>query len=456
MIPKPSFLLVLLVALVSWNTGDTSAHPLGGVEQKSTVSVLPTGILIEYATHFGPEVVLPLHPDRNLDGTLDTSEQGLFLDRIAKLLIPNLSVKSEGADLVLSEMERSLTLELPSDFTMGLNTRFTFRAAPPEGQLNLMKRINIRDRNFKAGDLDRLNYYLSILGQTGPVHLADQGRELVIEAGKILETNTNQEDVEPSLSKGEADEHSNEAGPLLDYMRLEDGGFLISLVALFTAFVLGAFHALSPGHGKAMVAAYLVGSRGKIIDAIHLGVVVTMTHVFSVIVLGVAALVLSHYTLSENIYPWLGVVSGLLIFGTGYYILARTALKGGVHHRHHHDDHHHDHSVAPHSFKEILSLGIAGGLVPCPSAIVILLFGVAMNKIAIGLLLIFSFSLGLAAVLILIGVLTITASHRLEKFGEAAGWIRKLPIATAGIIMILGVAIGINSLLQAGILSFHP
>jgi ABC-type nickel/cobalt efflux system permease component RcnA len=192
----------------------------------------------------------------------------------------------------------------------------------------------------------------------------------------------------------------------------------------------------------------------------------------SVIILGIVALVLSHYTLSEDIYPWLGVASGALIFFTGYFLLARMALVPNNHNHHSHDAHHdhdhgHGHSHDPHlqtssdgsqnshSLKEIISLGVAGGLVPCPSAIVILLFAVAVNRIATGLMLILSFSLGLAAVLILIGVLTVTASSRLERFGSGMGWIKRLPIFTAGIIMILGVAIGLNALHQAGILVFN-
>ena len=141
-----------------------------------------------------------------------------------------------------------------------------------------------------------------------------------------------------------------------------------------------------------------------------------------------------------------GVASGVLIFLTGYFLLARTAFASTSHSHH---EHGHDHS---HSLKEIISLGVAGGLVPCPSAIVILLFAVAVNRIVAGLMLILSFSLGLAAVLILIGVLTVTASQRLERLGSNVGWIKRLPIFTAGIIMVLGVAIGLNSLYQAGIL----
>ena len=207
-----------------------------------------------------------------------------------------------------------------------------------------------------------------------------------------------------------------------------------------------------------------MGTRGRVVDAVRLGIVVTITHIFSVLVLGVIALVLSQYSLSRDFYPWLGLASGVLIMFTGYLLLARTALSAGQAHSHshdgHHDDHnhdhhsHHDHSHVPagNSLGEILSLGIAGGLVPCPSAIVILLFAIAVNRIATGLLLIVSFSLGLAVVLIAIGIFMVKASSRMEQVGKSVGWIRKLPIFTAGIIMVLGLGVALKALIDGGIL----
>jgi ABC-type nickel/cobalt efflux system permease component RcnA len=259
--------------------------------------------------------------------------------------------------------------------------------------------------------------------------------------------------------QGETDWETGFLKPLLRNSQETVGLYLFGL---FTAFILGAFHALSPGHGKSMVAAYLVGSQGRIIDAIRLGLVVTVTHVLSVITLAVLALIISHYTLSQNFFPWLGVASGTMIFLTGYFLLARIAFAAD-HNHHHIHDHHLDHDDSQprktlgysHSLKEIVSLGVAGGLVPCPSAVVILLFAIAVNRIVTGLLIILSFSLGLAAVLILIGILTVTASQRLKRFSPGVDWIKRLPVFSAGIIMVLGVVIGLNALIQAGILTIN-
>jgi ABC-type nickel/cobalt efflux system permease component RcnA len=463
-----------------------SAHPFGEVLQRTVVSDLTNAILIEYNTHFGSETVLTLHPDKDFNGILDEAEQKAFLDRAHQLFFTNISCKLGTRELELKEMDRRLSLENAGDFKKGLNTTFVWH-------VSLMKEggmadglLRIIDNNFKAGEKNQLNYVVNVVDKTGPMTLADDGRELVLDLSAknraipgvdgLLPTSF-QPSPEPLLSVENEKKNEPETDSLIAFLKDGRGGVKLYLAGLITAFVLGALHALSPGHGKAMVAAYLVGTRGRVIDAVHLGGVVTVTHVMSVIVLGIVALVLSHYTLSEDIYPWLGVASGALIFLTGYFLLARMALVPNNHNHHNHDDHGHGHdhdhdhghghshgpypgsssdgSKNSHSFKEIISLGVAGGLVPCPSAIVILLFAVAVNRIGTGLMLILSFSLGLAAVLILIGVLTVTASSRLERFGSGMGWIKRLPIFTAGIIMILGVAIGLNALHQGGILVFN-
>lgn len=462
---------VLLNALV------VSGHPFGGVVQKTVISDLSDTILIEYNTHFEPEGVLTLHPDKDFNGVFDAAERKGFLERVHQLLYPNISCTLGTRKLEFQEIDRQLSLEATGDFKNGVNTKFVWRVSlMTEGQA-LAGLLRIVDNNFKAGEMNQLSYVVNVLGKNGPMALEGEGRELVLDLSAKYRALPDSEEVLPASLQESPESGVSAAGvsntepetdSLIAFLKNGSGGFKLYLVGFLTAFVLGALHALSPGHGKAMVAAYLVGTRGRVIDAVRLGAVVTVTHVISVIILGFVALVLSHYTLSQDFYPWLGVASGVLIFLTGYFLVARTALASNSHHNHHdhsHDhshDHfhshgtkdegHHDGSENSHSLKEIISLGVAGGLVPCPSAIVILLFAVAVNRIVAGLMLILSFSLGLAAVLILIGVLTVTASNRLERLGSSVGWIKRLPIFTAGIIMVLGVAIGLNSLYQAGIL----
>ena len=156
----------------------------------------------------------------------------------------------------------------------------------------------------------------------------------------------------------------------------------VLILLLLGALGWGALHALSPGHGKAMVAAYLVGTRGSARDAVVLGATVTVTHTIGVFALGLVTLSLSQYVLPERLYPWLTLISGLMVVAVGAGVL-RSRLRRSHshahghghdhgHHDHHDHHHHHDHSH-PHETRGLVSMGAAAGLLPCPSALVVLL-----------------------------------------------------------------------------------
>ena len=260
-------------------------------------------------------------------------------------------------------------------------------------------------------------------------------------------------------------------------------GLGIILIALGVAVGLGAFHALEPGHGKTLVAAYLVGSRGTVQHAFLLGLIVTAAHTAGVYLLGAVTLYASQYIVPERLYPWLGVVSGVLIAGLGAVLLVRRYLgKDGLsnHHHHHHrdhshgpddhDHHHHHHRGHGHShdhghthgdhdvdrqvsFRELLTLGISGGIVPCPAALVVLLSAVSMQRIGFGLLLIVAFSVGLAAVLITIGLLMVSARQFMSRFQvNSRLTTRWLPLTSSAFILVFGVALAVQALQTAGIL----
>jgi ABC-type nickel/cobalt efflux system permease component RcnA len=211
----------------------------------------------------------------------------------------------------------------------------------------------------------------------------------------------------------------------------------VLLVLLLAAFGWGALHALSPGHGKAMVAAYLVGTRGTPRHAIALGATVTVTHTIGVFALGVVTLALSQYVLPEDLYPWLTLVSGLLVVGIGASVL-RTRMRKARQARqaqHHHHHHHHEHDL---SWKGLLGMGTAAGLIPCPSALVVLLAAISQHEVALGLLLITAFSLGLAATLTGLGLIVVSARRWIPP-GLAAGRLAAvLPAASAFLIVGVG------------------
>ena len=256
----------------------------------------------------------------------------------------------------------------------------------------------------------------------------------------------------------------------------------VLLVGMAVAFGLGAVHAFSPGHGKTIVAAYLVGSRGTPRHAIFLGAMVTFTHTISVFLLGLVTLYLSQFVLPEKITPVLGAISGISIVWIGALLffkrLKAARAHGHTHDHHHHDhqhghvhhhhahahnhpdhEHHHEHEhgVLVHDHGDghvhshvpqgditlgsLIALGASGGLVPCPSALVLLLSAIALGRIGLGLVLLVAFSLGLAGVLMGIGLVVLYAKHLLpdnEKASHHAAF-RLLPVASAAIIIGVGL-----------------
>ena len=245
--------------------------------------------------------------------------------------------------------------------------------------------------------------------------------------------------------------------------------FLIT--AALVAFGLGALHALEPGHGKTIVAAYLVGSRGTIRHAALLGIMVTASHTAGVFALGAITLYASHYIVPEQLYPWLGVVSGLMITGLGGYIFLRRWTGHDRDHAHTGSELHSHWFTAknkrtslpaepttlaaagncaaskPVSLSQLFVLGITGGIIPCPAALVVLLSAFAIHRIGLGLFLIIIFSLGLAAILIGFGMLMVYARRFMSRFKvEGPFTTRWLPVASAAFMTFLGAVITVQAL----------
>jgi ABC-type nickel/cobalt efflux system permease component RcnA len=215
------------------------------------------------------------------------------------------------------------------------------------------------------------------------------------------------------------------------------------LLLILTAFAWGAVHALSPGHGKTMVAAYLVGTRGTAKHALGLGATVTITHTIGVFALGLVALLLAQFILPEQLYPWLSLASAVLVLGIGASVLRSRLRARKRHHGHHH---HHQHE-AP-SKKTILALGASAGLLPCPSALVVLLAALASHQIPLGIGLILVFSLGLAATLTCLGLLVVYAqrlSSRLRMPGRVTALV---PVLSSLAIVAIGVVMTAKALPQ--------
>jgi len=330
-----------------------------------------------------------------------------------------------------------------------------------------------------------------------------------------------------------ADEGHEHSGDRIKELINQPLTLQLAIIALVVSFVLGGLHALTPGHGKAIVAAYLVGSKGRVIDAVFLGLVVTFTHTFSVIALGIVMLVAQGFA-PDDIVPWLSLFSGVLIVGIGAWLLARNMkqyYRGGAHshahghqHPHPHDDSHdhdHDHPHAddhdhghddehghdddhghdhdhdhPHTddhdhghdpshdhshdddhghshdhalthshggqthshappertgFWGLLSLGISGGIVPCVDALIGLLFAISLGKLVWGLIILCAFSLGLAAVLVAIGILMVMAKPVIARFTGEGIWLQRLPMISAAVVILLGAILVFKAFNTVGI-----
>lgn len=243
-----------------------------------------------------------------------------------------------------------------------------------------------------------------------------------------------------------------------------------TLLVILGAIAWGAMHALSPGHGKTLVGAYLVGSRATPQQAIFLGLTTTVTHTIGIFALGGLTLFASRYLLPNQLYPWMNLISGLLVIGIGCHLLWQRS-QGRHHHAHHDHAHHHQPHSHPHShshypnhshshhphppshphstpWSNLLALGISGGLIPCPAALVLLLSSIALGQIALGLLLVLAFSLGLAGVLIGLGLLMVYAKPLFRRFPAPKGAIKLLPILSAIGIVVIGCGLSAQALSQ--------
>jgi ABC-type nickel/cobalt efflux system permease component RcnA len=283
------------------------------------------------------------------------------------------------------------------------------------------------------------------------------------------------------------------------------------LFALLISFIWGAMHAMTPGHGKTIVGAYLVGSRGTMKHALYLGLTTTITHTLGVFAFGLLTLFAAHYIVPEKLFPWITMLSGLFVVGIGLNLFIerfkssgltaslgklkrdrfglqpaystsvnairietaehehKFVLASGHDHTHEHDHSHgtlhhhahdHSHTHAEHShvppeaitWRSLLALGISGGLLPCPSALVVLLGAIALNKIGFGMILVLAFSLGLAGALTVIGMMFIYAGKLFRRFPASGKVISFLPVLSALFVSAIGAAIVYKALAEIGVL----
>jgi ABC-type nickel/cobalt efflux system permease component RcnA len=582
-----AWLLIALALAPLAARADTVASLLGNftVNQYCGLKLAADAVDVHYAVVFGQLPALrELHlADANGDGVTTQAERDAYVERLAPSLSKDLRLTLDGAPVPLRTMrwtsslpteQGGFSLRLDVDFTGVLphaagNTRhvLTFTNQNYPGQIGwneitvqVPQSIAVFDTDaFSTSLTAGLTAAVQALPPTGP--LAERSVHLSFMQGaapsgaQVLQARTG---TLPSAAPAGAQTSGN--GEILWLQRQTRSlvGLIaaphvaphVALLALLIALALGAMHALSPGHGKTIVGAYLIGSRGTPRHALFLGVTVTVTHTLGVFVLGFATLAASRFIVPERLFPILSLISGLLVLGMGIILLAqrwRTAQRHNhygpshdpahhthghhshEHHEHHehaehthshhthelhshehhelrehaghahphhtHDHHghgsdepaHHSHEAPAHvhqdhahprdhgdaqaasaalthshggsvhshlppgtlndtvSWRSLLALGVSGGLVPCPSAMVLLLAAVALNKTAYGLLLVVAFSVGLATTLTVVGLAFLYARNRFRRPAASSRWPQLLPVASAAAITLIGAVLSVGA-----------
>jgi ABC-type nickel/cobalt efflux system permease component RcnA len=246
-----------------------------------------------------------------------------------------------------------------------------------------------------------------------------------------------------------------------DFLGRKDLTVGFAVVSVLASLAFGVVHALAPGHGKTVMAAYLVGQRGTKRQALQLGSIVTFTHTASVLLLG-ALLTLGTLAAPERAVPLTEILSGLLLAGLGIYLLVlavqRTrSARLPTAHDHDHDHHHHDHGMHSHGdgpahshavpdgpmgWKTLAGMGVAGGLVPSPSALIVLLGATALGRAWFGVVLVVCYGIGMAITLTAAGLLLLRAQGVLDRRGWTLGRGRTLlPVLTASVVIVVGLGL---------------
>jgi nickel/cobalt transporter (NicO) family protein len=309
--------------------------------------------------------------------------------------------------------------------------------------------VSYRDNNYK----DRIGWKEIVVGpktrstsdelRAYPKDLLQSPLDITSVSTQLAPTDA--PDVPPALSSGKTLQAPD---------RVADAGFssligrhhlsaLVILASLGAAFFWGMAHALSPGHGKTIVAAYLVGRRGTPWHAAALGVIVTATHTIGVFALGLVTLALSQFIVPEQLYPWLNLVSGVLVITIGAAVFRSRFRHRRGHARGHHHHHHEDEAL---SRRSLVAVGITGGLLPCPSALVVLLAAISLHRVPFGMLLIVAFSAGLALSITGIGLVAVFAKQIFKRASFEGRLVRLLPAASALVILAAGLAMTARAL----------
>ena len=442
-------------------TAPASAHPLGNftINLYSGITVVPGEARVAYVLDMAEIPTFQEMPriDTDGNGTANASERAAWASAKAAQLVRGVALTVDGQPVHLRVASSSMTfrpgqaglpiLRLEATFMGTIDRRgaVEFRDTNYEGRIGWREitAVGANGEALKGSSVpsasisdELLSYPKALL--SSPLHVTSAS--FAFQPGHSaapVNVRSNASDARPGVTGGAFSDLVARSGLSLPIM----------LLSLLLALGFGALHALGPGHGKTITAAYLVGAGGRARQALAAGVAVSAMHTASVLAVGLIVLSAEQIFPPEKIYPWLGLLSGVVVVGLGAVLLIRRLRDGRAHvHSHHHD--HEIRSVrSPLSKKGLAALAAAGGLLPSPTAVIVLLAAVALHRVAFGLALIVAFSVGLAAALTGVGIVAVRARDLVSRkmHGRFA---RLMPVGSASVILAAGAILLVRGAVQ--------
>jgi ABC-type nickel/cobalt efflux system permease component RcnA len=448
-------------AFVLLASGAAEAHPLGNftINLYAGLTVGAHAIDVDYVVDMAeiPTFEEGRTIDRNRDGVVDATEASAYSGQTCDRLANGLAITVGGAAVPLSPRTAGALA-----FPPGAGGLSTMRLeCPLEGRVSLHRgdRVAFRDTNLTGRigwhEVTAIGDRLELVGSDAPT--SSVSSRLTSYPADLLQSPLDQR--QASFTIGDPTDTSAaitapSAAPITrgfgDRLTTAFAGLvtrggsspLLWLLALGTAFAIGGIHALGPGHGKTLMAAYLVGSDARPRQVVAVGAAVSVMHTASVVVLGLAVLIAGQAFTPEAAYRWTTIASGALVALLGAYLL-RSRVRGIARahaHEHEHDpEDGHTHERPAGRFG-LATLAVSGGILPSPSALIALLAAIAIGRIAFGLALVLAFGIGLATVLVAVGFGTIRARRSItQRFSRRVStW---APVASAAGVFLLGVVL---------------
>jgi len=472
----------LLVLLLGVAPHPVAAHPLGNftVNHYSRVMVSGDAIQIRYVLDLAeiPSVQEMRAADADGKGTVTPAEWEAYKQRKVEEIGRQIEMSVDGHPLDLRPTVVNLSQPLGQGDIPLVRLEIWFAGLTSGITADVQHQATFRDRSDPA----RIGWR-EIVVQSGPGALVanssvpevDVSDELRSYPDNLLQSPLDRREAQWTFKLGVATGAGVTAKPgtvggrptdaFAALVTASDLNPAVVLLALAGAALLGGIHAASPGHGKSIMAAYIVGTRGTVSHALVLALSVTIAHTTGVLVLGLATVAASNLIFPEQLYPWLTLISGALVLVVGLGFLVRSVRQRGQIEEHHHHDHAHPHShvhapLAP-TWRSLFALGLAGGIVPSGSALVVLLSSVALGRLGFGLVLIVAFGLGMAVVLVATGVLLVHAGRLMlrlfpddDSSPKRQRLVAAVPIVSASIMTLLGIAATYEGLSQLGVVRF--